>query len=74
MFDIYWDDDCVSGDFEDEEHAYKALEAILNTHDLRQFAGGADGPNSWGVYRAVDADGFPSYHVLSVRENTYKIS
>ena len=74
MFDIYWNDDCVCGSFEDEELAYKALEDIVNTNHLHQFAGGGEGPNSWGVYRAVNADGFPSYPVLSVIENSYKIS
>ena len=74
MYDIYWDDDCVAGSFEDEDYAYKAAETIISPNNPRFFAGGSDGPNSWGVYRMIDANGFPSYHVLAVVKNDYKIS
>ena len=74
MFDIYWNDDCVCGGFESEDSACNALVEIVKVHNLQFLAAGGDGPNSWGAYKAVDADGFPSYHILSIRKNNYKIT
>jgi hypothetical protein len=72
MFDIYWNDDCLHNDFENEDAAYKVLEKIIKIHHLKFLAGGADGPNSWGVYLQLDCCGFPSYQILSIRKNDYK--
>ena len=73
MFDVYWNDDCVCGGYISEDRAYLALDEIIKVNHLKFLAGGGDGPNSWGAYRMIDSDGFPSYHILSVRQNTYKI-
>lgn len=73
MFDIYWNDECVCGGYETEDSAYRALGVIIKINPLTFIAGGVDGPfNSWGVYKMIDNDGFPSYHILTVVKNTYK--
>lgn len=72
MFDIYWNDDCLHNDFENEDAAHKVLEKIVRIHHLKFLAGGGDGPNSWGVYLQLDDDGFPSYQILSIKKNDYK--
>lgn len=73
MFDIYWNDDCISGRYDTKEEAYIAIEKIAKTSNLFYLGGGSDGPNSWGVYRYVDPYGFPEYCILSIVKNNYKI-
>lgn len=56
-----------------KDNAYRALTEIIKINSLTFIAGGADGPfNSWGVYKMIDNDGFPSYHIVAVVKNTYK--
>lgn len=73
MFDIYWNDEYVCGGYEREDSAYRALGVIIKINSLTFIAGGVDGPfNSWGVYKMIDDDGFPSYRVFTIVKNTYK--
>lgn len=74
MFDIYWNDDCICGGYETEKNACKVLSKIIEIHNLKFLAGGSDDLNSWGAYKEVDKNGFPNYHILSIKNREYKIS
>jgi len=74
MFDIYWNDKCVCGGYETEERAYSALTEIIDKYKLIMLFGGKDGPNGWLSFKQIDDNGFPSYHILCIVKNDYKIS